>query len=61
MNADQRIAAQLEEIIVKPNAFDAKQFLPDSGDGLLDLISGCNIRVSLIELGLLRPLVNDSW
>jgi hypothetical protein len=54
---DDGISPQLEEVIVNAHSVDAKQFLPDFGDHLLNLISGSHVQSCCFRTGvsLLSP------
>ena len=46
LNADHGIPAQFEKVILNAHLLDAKQLLPDVGKGLLNLVSGRDIKIS---------------
>src|SRR5262245_40933781 len=56
LGGQQRMAAEVEEVVVDANSFDAKELLPDLGQGLLE---GCARR--LVCLAALPHRYIDRW
>ncbi len=54
LKGDERVGAQLEEVVVNAYAFDAEQLTADGGDPALGLVARRNVGCAEIEAGLQR-------